>query len=202
MVAYAATSSKLIVGAVETAAAYAGVTAATVALVCAIAIVVIIAILIPIIYFMQKPANCIVLLINELDDKIIFKNDYNIHGKPTLNTTPIPKAVVIPGVTTVATAGFIATEKRENALFGTQYGFTFTYKETELTFGVECPLTSLYADNNCYCGIGISAKKAANTTNYKNVQSWEDSNDEIKISIKCNSKSGSIAYYVARAYKK
>jgi len=138
-VACSAASSQLVAGAVETAAAYFGVETATVGVVCAIAAVVIVAIIIPIIYFMEKPANCIVLLINELDEDLTFLGDYNVHGKPMLMTTPIPQAVVIPGVRPVATAGFIATAKRDDALVGTQYGFTFKYKDLDLSFGVECP---------------------------------------------------------------
>lgn len=201
VIAFKAAESELIVGAVETAAAYAGVEVATVGVVCAIAAIVIVAILIPIIYYMEKPANCIVLLINELDDELAFKSDSNVHGKPMLMTSPIPEAVIIPDVRTVATAGFIATEKKEDALVGTQYGFTFSYKNTELTFGVECPLTGIYVDNNCYCGVGISAHDAAKKTDSLNKQSYSTSQGGISLSIKCNSGSGSIAYYVARAYK-
>lgn len=192
---------QLVVGAVEAAAAYAGVEAATVGLVCAVATLVIVAILIPIIYFMQKPANCIILLINELDDDLVFKNDYNVHGKPMLMTTPIPQAVSIPGVRNVITAGFIATEKKESALYGTQYGFTFSYKAHDISFGVECPLTDMYVDNNCYCGIDISAQQAAEATDSSNKQSWMSSKNGITLEINCNSGSGSIAYFVARAYK-
>lgn len=200
-VAYKVASSELVAGAVETAAAYFGVEAATVGIVCAIAAVIIVAIIIPIIYYMKKPANCIVLLINELDDELTFSGDYNVHGKPMLMTTPIPPAVVIPGIRTVATAGFIATEKRDSALVGTQYGFTFKYKGLDLSFGVECPLTGIYVDNNCWCGIGSSAETAANKTDSANKQSFEASGNGVSLSIRCNSGSGSIAYYVARAYK-
>jgi hypothetical protein len=201
-IAIAATQSALIVGAVEAAAAYAGVTAATVASVCAIAVLVIVLILIPILYFMEKPANCIVLLINELDQPLTFLEDYNEHGKPRLMTSPIPPAVVIPGVGTYPSAGLIATEKKEMALVGTQYGFVMKYKDKQFAFGVECPLTSIYEDNNCYCAIGQNAEHAANETAEHNTQFYEDSKDGITISIRCNSGSGSIAYYVARAYKK
>jgi phage shock protein PspC (stress-responsive transcriptional regulator) len=200
-VACKAASSELVAGAVETAAAYFGVETATVELVCAISVLVIVAIIIPIIYFMEKPANCIVLLINELDEDLTFLGDYNVHGKPMLMTTPIPQAVVIPGVRTVATAGLIATEKREAALYGTQYGFTFKYKDLDLSFGVECPLTSIYVDNNCWCGIGASAETAAHSTDSANKQSYEASGSGVSLSIRCNSGSGSIAYYIARAYK-
>lgn len=206
-VAYAATSSSLVQGAVEAAAALIGVEVATVAVVVAIAAVVIVAIVIPILYFMEKPANCIVLLINQLDDELVFDSDFNFHGKPMLMTSPIPQAVIIPDVRkvrTVTTAGLIATEKKDMALIGTQYGFTFKYKDISLSFAVGCPLTSVDVDNNCYCVIGKGAKYAADKTDDKtdgNKQFCSTSKDGITLSIECNSPSGSIAYYVARAYK-
>ncbi|WP_431030012.1 hypothetical protein [Lysinibacillus sp. LZ02] len=195
--------TELAVGAAEAIAALAGVTVATVGVVVAIASLVIVAVIIPIIYFMQKPANCIVLLINELDKPLVFESDYNVHGKPMLMTTPIPEGIEIPGVAKYPIAGFIATEKRENALVGTQYGFTMRYGDTDtkFSFGVECPLTSIYSDNNCYCAIGESAQKVAETTTDKNKQFWEAEKDGFKLSIRCNSGSGSIAYFVARVYK-
>ena len=195
--------AKLVTGAVEAVAAFAGVSAATVGVVCAIVALVIVAVLIPIIYFMIKPANCIVLLINESDQDLVFVSDYNVHGKPTLMTSPIPKGVVIPGIGTYPVAGFIATEKRKDALVGTQYGFTMGYgtSSTKLSFGVECPLTSIYSDNNCYCSFDETAEQAAKNTTKKNMQSYTAEKDGLKLSIKCNSGSGSIAYYVARVYK-
>ncbi|KOY80974.1 hypothetical protein MHB44_15005 [Lysinibacillus sp. FSL H8-0500] len=195
--------AKLAVGAAEAVAAFAGVTVASVGAVVAIAALVIVAIIIPIIYFMAKPANAIVLLINELDKPLTFVSDHNVHGKPMLMTTPIPEAVVIPEVGTYPVSGLIATEKRENALVGTQYGFTMQYggTDTKLSFGVECPLTGIYTDNNCYCAIDESASTVAEMTTKQNKQFWEDEKNGIKLSIRCNSGSGSIAYYVARAYR-
>ncbi len=195
--------AKLVSRAAEAVAAYAGVSAATVGVVCAIVALVIVAVLIPIIYFMEKPANCIVLLINETDQNLVFDSDYNVHGKPRLMTTPIPKGVVIPGVATYPVAGFIATEKRSKALIGTQYGFTMDYGNTgtKLSFGVECPLTSIYKDNNCYCAFNVSAQNAAEKTDELNKQESYAELNGLKLSIICNSGSGSIAYYVARVYR-
>ena len=195
--------SKLVAGAVEGVAAFAGVTTATVGAICAIVALVIVAVLIPIIYFMMKPANCIVLLINESDQDLVFLSDYNVHGKPMLMTSPIPKGIVIPGVGTYPVAGFIATEKRQDALFGTQYGFTMGYgtSSTKLSFGVECPLTSIYTDNNCYCSFDETAQQVAEKTTSQNKQSCTAEKNGLKLSIKCNSGSGSIAYYIARVYK-
>ncbi len=195
--------AKLAVGAAEAVAAFAGVSVATVGAVVAIAALVIVAVLIPIIYFMHKPANAIVLLINELDKPLVFEHDHNVHGKPMLMTTPIPEGIEVPGNAKYPVAGFIATQKRDSALVGTQYGFTMGYGNTgtKFSFGVECPLTSIYTDNNCYCAIDESAEKVAELTTKKNKQFWEAEKDGFKLSIRCNSGSGSIAYYVARAYK-
>lgn len=195
--------AKLIEGAVEAVAAFAGVTTATVGVVCAIVALVVVAVLIPIIYFMQKPANCIVLVINETEHELLFDCDYNVHGKPTLITSPLKPCVVIPGVSKYPVAGFFATEKVSNALYGTQYGFTLDCGSTgtKISFGVECPLTSIYEDNNCYCSFSDNAEQAANNTADKNVQFFEDSKNGIKASIRCHSGAGSIAYYIARVYK-
>ena len=195
--------NSLAVGAAEAVAALAGVTVATVGVVVAIAALVIVAVIIPIIYFMLKPANALVLLINELDKPLTFVKDHNVHGKPMLMTSPIPEGVEIPGAGKYPVAGFIATEKREKALVGTQYGFTMRYGSTgtNFSFGVECPLTSMMTDNNCYCAIDESAKTVAEKTANKNKQFWEAEKEGIKLSIRCNSGSGSIAYYVARAYR-
>ncbi|GAB4188386.1 MAG: hypothetical protein Tsb002_14620 [Wenzhouxiangellaceae bacterium] len=199
--ATAAVGKDLAVGAAEAAATYAGVEVATVAIVVALAVLVIVSIIIPLIYFIEKPANCLVLLINELDKPLIYKGDYNVHGKPMVKTTPIPEAFTIPEKNlTYPVAGFFATEKRSSALVGTQYGFTVEYDGIPLSYGVECPLTGIYVDNNCYCAIDSSAKEVAEKTTDENKQSSSDSSGKIKISIRCNSGAGSVAFYVARAY--
>ncbi len=191
---------KLATGAVEAVAAFAGVEAATVGVVCAVVALVIVAVLIPIIYYMEKPALTIALLINELDKPLVFQDQYNVHGKPTLITTPIPNGVVIPDVGTYAVAGFIASQKRDEALVGTQYGFTMKYDNVTLAYGMDCPLTGIYKDNNCYCAFGETAQTAAEKTDKSNVQYSEARQGNLNLSIRCNSGSGSIAYYVARAY--
>jgi len=194
--------TQLEAGADEISATYQGVIIASVMVICAMSGLVIVSILIPIIYFMLKPANCIVLLINELDAPITFLEEYNVHGKPSLKTLSLKAKVYVPPVKkSYYVAGFFATEKRDGASYGTQYGFVMKYKDTKLAFGVESPLTSMYVDNNCYCAIGEDAGSAANNTDDHNNQSYTAYKDGINLSIKANSGSGSIAYYVARAYK-
>lgn len=186
---------------IEAYIALAALTSTTVAVVIAVVCLVIIAIIIPLIYFMEKPANALILLINELDKPLVFANDFNVHGKPTYFTETINNAVIFPDRKFV-TAGFIGSQKLDSALYGTQYGFTMKYghTDTQFTFGVECPLSSLYTDNNCFCAFDKNAQEAAELTAQNNKQFWETEKDGIKLSIRCNSKSGSLAYYVARAY--
>ncbi len=194
-----AAAGQLAAGATEAAAAYFGVTTATVAVVAAVAVLVIVAIIIPIVYFILKPAACIVLLINELEVALELDSEYNVSGKPSLATSPIDPAVVIPDVKTVPVAGFIISEKKESALVGTQYGFVMKAESDQLAFGTECPLTALYTDNNCFCDFDISAEKAAEKTEDKNKQEYEADNGKVRTSIRVNSGAGSHAYYIARA---
>ncbi|WP_438712156.1 hypothetical protein ACSTS3_06955 [Aquimarina muelleri] len=199
----------------------AGVVAATVAVVIAIAAFIALCIFLPFLYFMKKPAMCIVFLINELDggpglddNAIDFVDSYNRSGKPTLLTSPVPGAY-ISEYGTYAYGGLYATSKRDDALLGTSFGMEFkcsygvsgpgeTKEKDNVTFaiGVENPLTSIYGGNNCYCEFDISAKEAADMTNKNNALTWSASNSlGLKLSIKCNSKGGSVAYYIARLYK-
>ncbi|WP_109436820.1 hypothetical protein [Aquimarina sp. AU119] len=188
-------------GATASIAALTGVTVATVAVVVAIIGLVIVSIIIPIIYFILKPASCIILLINELDKPLTFKNDYNVHGKPRLMTTPIKNGIILPEYGTYPVSGFFVTEKSQNALVGTQYGFVMNYDDMDLAFGVQNPLSSIYEDNNCYCAIGETAKNVAIETQKSNKQEYTTTKNGIGLSIRVNSGSGSIAYYVARAFK-
>ncbi len=200
-VAISAANTGLDAGLMAAAASLLGVEAATVAVIVGIVTVVIIGIIIPILYYMFKPAACLILLINETDKPLIWKNDYNVHGKPVLKLNPLPKPqpdILNGGKYYIA--AFISTQKDKDALFGTQYGFTYSYDDkVDLTFAVENPLTATYVDNNCYCVINETAIYAAGKTNEHNKQNWETTKGDFKLSIKCNSGSGSVAYYIARA---
>ncbi|WP_226567968.1 hypothetical protein [Bacillus stratosphericus] len=183
--------------------ALAGISSATVAYVIAIVSLVVVIILIPIIhYFIEKDAKALIFLINELDKPLSFYGDYNVHGNGTLYTSTIQNGLYVPNIGRYAVGGFFATEKASGALIGTQYGFTMTLGgTTKLSFGVECPLTSLYTDNNCYCAINEDANNVAELTSKKNQQYWVSKQNGIGISIRCHSVSGSVAYYIARAYQ-
>lgn len=184
----------------EIVAALSGVIIDVAAVVAAV-LYLIVLLLIPIIYFSMKPANCVILLINELDKDLVFKEGHSVHGKIAFKTTTIPASVIDPEGQRHVAAGFFATKKDSRAYYGTQYGFVMKYGSFDLAFGVENPLTNLYKHNNCFCRINDSAKDIAEKTDKHNVQfSWHI-DENITISIRCNSGSGSTSYYIARAYK-
>ena len=74
------TGAALVTEAVTISASLAGVVAVGVGAVVAGAALLVGLILIPFIYYMVKPAICILFLINELDKEIVFKEEYNVHG--------------------------------------------------------------------------------------------------------------------------
>ena len=96
---------------------------------------------------------------------------------------------------------FISSVKNSNSFYGTQYGFTFKYGNTSLSFDVENPLNSIHKGNNCYCEIDTSAEDVAKKTDKNNKQEWTTTKEEISLSIKYNSTNGSTSYYIARAHK-
>ena len=168
----------------------------------AAAVVIVTLILIPIIYLMQKPAIGVVLLINELQEDVLYKGSHFAHGDVALITKKIPKRIQFAKKDYVS-AGFYTGSKLEWALIGAQGAFTVEgEKKTKFTFGFDCPLTSISVDNNCYCAIDETAEKVAEVTDEKNVQEWRDEKNGYGISMKCNSKSGSVAYYITRIYQK
>jgi hypothetical protein len=168
-------------------------------LVIAIIVLVIIAILV-LIWFLTKPSNCIILLINETDKLIKFAGDYNVHGEPQTVTPYIPAAVQNKNDQQYRAAGFFVS-KRKTGFRGTQYGFRMSHPIGHLAFGACCPLTTAGGPNSCFCHVGGTAEHAAIDTDKHRKQFYEDEhNSHVKTSIRCNSASGSPAYYVARVF--
>jgi hypothetical protein len=186
-------------GAPEAEAAAAGLAVTSPAVVIATVVVVILAIIV-LLYFMTKPSNCVTLLINELDEPLTFDGDFNVSGKPATVTMSIPPGAVVPGRGRYPLAGFFVS-KRKPGFYGTQYGFTMKHAIGHLTFGVCCTLTNSGGPNSCYCHIGATAQNAAVRTDEQRRQSYQDAHGDLNLSILCNSKSGSPAYYIARAYR-
>lgn len=187
-------------GAETFAAMVSAIASCTPAIVAAVTLVVIL-VLIPIIYLMTKPANCILLLVNELDEELEFVDDYNVSGKRSAFTRKIPKVFTVPssGIKYYS-AGIYTTSKNDNSLFGTQYGFRMRGAKTgkEFLFGMECPLTSIITDNNCYCSFSGTPEDIAKQTEKHNIQSFNlNDGHGYCCSITCHSGAGSVAYYKA-----
>lgn len=204
--AITASTTTILQGGTLAAAALFGVSTATVGVVCAIAAIIVLLVVIPIIYYMEKPATCIVMLINQIIDNnstgdfdLVFQDDYDEHGKPALLTTPISAGIDFGDGQVFLAAGFVATSKRDNALRGTQYGFTYMAKSgsPNLSFGVEDPL--IFGSNSGYCAIGSDSKSAAVAVDSKGNLDYTAQSDEdkYKVQIRCSSGSGDFAYYVA-----
>jgi hypothetical protein len=150
----------------------------------------------PLLYFMAKPAYSTVLIINDLNTGQTFDSYYNTHGKTTSYTTSIDATFKKDGKI-FSNAGFFTSSKRDAALRGTQSGFTLKSTSSTFSFGAECPLTG---KNNCYCEFDKTAKEISNLTDKKNVLDHSSTKNSITISIKGNSTSGGLAWYVGRIY--
>lgn len=163
-----------------------------------IVVCVILDILIPLIYFIRKPAVCILCLINELHQDLIFVEEKCIHGKRSEITTMIPK--VANGESgTYYSAGFFASEKKENALIGTQYGFVVRQADIDkvkFSFGMGCPLAE--GKNNCAVSFDQTAESIACDADKYQKQEDIRANQDYKLEIRCNSSGGSVAYYIGR----
>jgi len=170
-----------------------------VAVVITAVVLVVLAIVIPIIYFMEKQAACIVMVVNTTKSDFVFQNVDMTHGKQMTTTLKIPAAVKVsvgPAPGTYALAGFYAAQKRDDALVGTQSGWEFKLGDVQFSFGVDCPLTAIYDDNNCWCGFNSNASNASSQTDSNNRQDWVVVAAGYQATIRCNSGSGSIAYYM------
>ena len=165
----------------------------------AVVALLIVAVIIPILYFMLKPACCFICVLNETSQPLVWADDFNVHGKPVGQSRTIPPA--LSKEENYVTCGFVQTDKRDDALVGTQYGFTYRYDaKNTVSFGTECPLTAIYVNNSCYCAINSSSQNVADQTDDHNVLTWKAAiaSPSLSALIACNSGSGSVAFYIAR----
>lgn len=156
-------------------------------------------ILIPILYFVEKPATTALLVINDTDERICMVNEHQKHGKQVSLAKDILPSTLAPGTY----AGIYVNTKKSCALLGTATGFHFQLQKSKKDFyiGVECPLSSIYGDNNCVCSATGSEEAIADSTHSKNVQEDHCNVGDYKCSIYCSNKHGSLACYIARIYK-
>lgn len=157
----------------------------------AVSVAVIALIVIPFLYFMFKPANCIILVSNNTDENLLYQDSHFAHGKFSFFTEKISKRVILGEASIVA--GFFGAEKCSCALVGSRCGFTLKGENsnTLFSFGAVNPLTG---SNGCWCGIGKSAKIAADSVE-ESCLDMTDSGNTCTIQIRAHSGSGSIAYF-------
>ena len=161
----------------------------------------VLAVLIPV-FYMKKPAMAIIAVINELEEAVYYDSQYFNHGERVGITEGIPGAFILPSAG-YYNLGFFTGSKKKNALYGVQGAYTLKdNNDTKYTFGFDCPLSSIHVDNNCYCGINVSAKDASKKTDNENKQDFFADGDKHGMSIKCNSPKGSYAYYIGRIFSK
>ncbi|MFA0813631.1 hypothetical protein [Microbulbifer epialgicus] len=198
--AVTAAMNSLSSGALES-AALVGIETATIGVVVAAAAIVVIAIGLLVLWLMKKPATCAVLIVNETDADLAFNSGHNVHGKQGTHTKRLRKSW-FPDKN--CNAGFYSAMRHDNSItHGSQYGFTLSGLSSGLVgIGVECPLTGVLGGNNrAYCSFDESAEQITYAVNDHDELSDSASNGDYRASIRCNSGSGSIAYFIGRIYK-
>jgi len=141
---------------IEAAATLLGVEAATVGVVVLAAVVVVLAVLVPVLYFMSKNAQSVLMVINKTGTRCKFKGDYCEDGKRVLYTDEIHEVVVFdeddPSYNRYA-GGLYSYVKCDSAMIGSQAAFRLQMGETEFNIAVKNPL-------NGDSGIEISTNKS------------------------------------------
>ena len=179
-------------------AAFAAVVIAAAALMCLV--------MVPL-FFGLKPAACFMLLLNETGQDLIWKKSHNIHGKEIHRTNKIsPPCILIKGKVDkyYPSAGFFVTTKRDIASIGTTYATTVKCGKVECNFGLKVPLnhTDGKSENSCRAIFYNDGTKFAAELADENpaILSSDDSHYNLRCKIRCNSKKGQIAFYIARVY--
>lgn len=161
------------------------------------ALLVLLAVII-ILWFLFKDANCYVIILNESDSPVSYRNEYGVHGKPGA------VAAHNPGVATVKTkhagdrkymSAGVFEFHRKNNFHGTQYGWTVENQGRQIAFGVECPLTG---KNTAYVHFGQSAKQAAEAVNNSGRDEVSTKDAKGRAQLRGSSPSGSPAFYIGR----
>ncbi|RXF03303.1 hypothetical protein [Pseudoalteromonas sp. PS5] len=162
-----------------------------------------IALVIPILWFFDKSAQCILYVVNNTGEDIKYLHRHDKHGKCLVYTSLIPGMVENKSAPNDSCrfAGLVSTSKKEGALIGTQAGFSFTINDpvtgeelNEFAIGIECP----YSEKNCFsCAFNYSAEKISNdqSTSHGHSQTKTDKDYQLKVSL--NSFEHSPAYFIA-----
>lgn len=157
--------------------------------------------LIPIIYFMEKPAVTIMMFINDLEHDIETDGYKCKHGKLIGITKEIKSGKKLDS----HLAGVYTTSKRDDALVGSTVGYKFNVKENgnvvkDFYIGLECPLSSIYGGNCCYASFKGDLSSICDEVHNKQKTKYTITENGYTIDVRCNSKSGSVAYYIGRIY--
>jgi hypothetical protein len=184
------------------------VSTVTVAVVAAACMFIVLSIFVPILYFVFKPAQSILYLINDVPKTIEMIDSYAVHGKINTTTKMIQGNALLDDKVnpekSIRFAGIFGAEKHPGALIGTECGFTFRYNDqdskTTFTFGVGigCPLME---KNRLFCAFNQSAQTIAESMSTSYGLHHEAAFGDYRLSISLNSESNSPAFFIARIYK-
>ena len=163
--------------------------------------------IIPLIYFMVKPAACNFVIINDLGVDLVIEAEKVVHGKVNVKTREIPARSKMSKI--VRSGGIWSTQKRDAALYGSQYGVVLKQEKgqfgedepdnTRFAIAVECPLAD--GKNSCAVGINKTVDEISDEVDTHRKQDVSASNGTYGIEMRCNSGSGSLAYYVCRIFR-
>lgn len=165
-------------------------------------------VVLPILYFMAKPAQCVLYLLNDTNENIKYLHRHGEHGKCLAYAqnmlAKVENQTDDEEVGTIRFGGLFSTSKDDGALIGTQYGFSFTINDpitddelNSFSVGISCPLT----EDNCFsCAFDASEYSAERiskdpSTKHGHEQIKTDSGYQLKIVL--NSFGHSPAYFVA-----
>lgn len=158
--------------------------------------------LIPIIYFMEKPAVTLMMFINDLKHDIRMVEYHCKHGKLVSKIKEIKSGVKVNS----RLAGVYMTSKRDDALVGSTVAYKFQVMENgkaakDFYIGLECPLSSIYGGNCCFASFTGNVSSICDKVHDEQKKTHHISGDGYAIDIRCNSQSGSVAYYIGRIYE-
>lgn len=168
------------------------------------AILLVVAVLSVIIYVLVTERKCVILFVNELDAAVTFKGAHFDHGdKDSLSySESIPEAIVNPDLGVFPWAGFVIADRKKD-FYGTQFGFSYKYGARSLSVGALCGLSNpgwLSKGNQCWCAIDNSAARVSEKLLDAKKLSHDAVKGNLKLTVNCNSHSGSPAFFIARAH--
>ncbi|AJR05521.1 hypothetical protein C9J03_00010 [Photobacterium gaetbulicola] len=178
------------------------------AVIVAAATFVVFSVVIPLVYFILKPAQCVMLLINNTSKIISLESTHNFHGKTDTVTPLIAGATKYEDddgdITRANFSGVFNSLKRSGALIGVETGYNFNIIDREeqiidsFSLGVSNPLNG---NNKQAVSFNRTAENIDGelTSSLSSTAKSERSDYEITMSM--NSTSGGQSYYVATISK-